>query len=399
MYKPIYLFISLRYLWNIHLPIFKKLTIILSITSIAISIASLIIIMSIINGFEENFKKNILSFVPHLIVTNKNNYINKSEFPKNILNLYSFQKFSEFINHEVILKTKNNISIGEIIGVDNISDKNINQYNIKNISNILYPNKYNTIIGLELAKKLNIHIGDQIKLISFSNKKSFFLKNNVTVKTFKVIDFFYTKNEIDYYQILINKEDSLNLLNFSKDYITGWRVWFKNPLSLDINQIKKLINGFVLLDWKSQKGELFKEMIIEKYIMFFLFILILIVSIFNIFISLTIYTIEKKNSIAILQSQGLANWKIILIFVIIGSSTAVIGNIFGTIISIILIQEKYFLKSLISIFFGEIDFFVIISLYQVLFVNIASILVTSLATLYPALNSIKSNPAKILSNE
>lgn len=399
MYKPVYLFIGLRYLWNFHLPKFKKLITVLSIIGISISTASLVIVISVINGFEENFQKNVLSFIPHLIITNKNKCIHKSEFPKNVLNLYNFEKVSDFINKEVVLRSKNNITIGEMIGIDTTNNQNINNYNIKNALQILQPKQKNAILGIELAKKLNVHIGDKIKLILLPDKKNFFLKKKFNEQTFNVVNFFFTKNEVDYYQILINKEDSLNFLNFPKNCITGWRVWFKEPLSLNLEKIKKSINHFVLLDWKSQKGEIFKAMTIEKYIIIFLFILILIVATLNIFITLTVYTIEKKNSIAILQSQGLSNWKIILIFVIIGSSTAVIGNIFGIVISTILIMQNDFLKFLIRIFFDETDISIIIIPHQIFFINIISIFITTITTLYPAYNAIKLQPAKILSHE
>lgn len=289
MYKPISLFIAIRYLWSTHLPIFKKIITILSIIGISISTASLIIIMSIINGSEENFKKNVLSFIPHLIITNKNQYVKKTMFPKNILKFNNVEKISDFISKEIIVQSKNNISIAEIIGIDNTNYYNTHNYNIKNILNTLKPKFYNIIIGKQLAKKLNVHIGDTVKLILLSNKKKIFNKH-----MFKIINIFSTKSEVDYYQILMNKEDSLNFLNYSKNYVTGWRIWLKNPLSLNINTIRQTIDDFILLDWKMQKGELFKAIKIEKYIMLFLFFLILLVSVLNIFIILTVYIIEKK---------------------------------------------------------------------------------------------------------
>ncbi|QCI22157.1 FtsX-like permease family protein [Buchnera aphidicola] len=399
MYKPIYLFIGLRYLWNFHLPKFKKLITILSIIAIGISTASLIIIISVINGFEDNLKKNTLSFVPHLIVTNKKKCVNTLDFPKKILYLHDFKKVSDFISRKVILRSKSDISMGEIIGIDNSNKENIKNYNIKNISNILKPKQKNAILGIELAKKLHVNIGDEIKLILLTNQKKLFFKEIFNEQTFKIIDFFSTKNEVDYYHIVINKEDCLNLLHLPKGYITGWRVWVKEPLSLNLQRMKKSIDSFILLDWKLEKGEIFKKIIFEKYIMLLVFCLILIVAILNIFIMLTVYTIEKENSIAILQSQGLTNWKIILIFVILSLSIAIIGNIFGTVMSMFLIIEKNFLKYLIRFFFDEIDVSIIIVPHQIFLINIISIFITTISTLYPAYNATKIQSAQILSHE
>ncbi|QCO70851.1 lipoprotein-releasing ABC transporter permease subunit [Buchnera aphidicola] len=399
MYKPISLFIAVRYLWNTHLPKFKKIITILSILAITVSTASLIIIMSMINGSEENFKKNVLSFIPHLIITNKNQYIKKSEFPENILKLHNIEKISDFFSKEIIVQSEDDVAMAEIIGIDNTNFFNMKNYGIKNISDILKTGSYNIIIGEQLAKKLNVHIGDALELILLSNKKNFFSGQIFNQRMFKIISIFSTKSEVDYYQILMDKEDSLNFLNYSKNHVTGWRVWLKNPLSLNIKEIKKTTDKLVLLDWKIQKGELFKAMKIEQYIMLFLFFLILLVAILNIFIILTVYIIEKKNAIAILKTQGLLNWKIMLIFIMFGSGTAIIGNILGTIISIALIIQNDFLKFFIKIFFNETDIPIIIEPYQVFIINILSTLFTIFSTLYPSWNAVRLKPSKILSND
>ncbi|CAL4326355.1 FtsX-like permease family protein [Buchnera aphidicola] len=389
MYHPIYIFIGLRYLWNSHLPRFKKFLTLLSVIGISISVTALIIIMSIMNGCEENFKKNVLSFIPHLIITNNMKYINKSEFPKNILKLNNIEKISDVIKKDVLVENKNNITIGEIVGIDN--DKNIVNYNIKYISDLLKPNKYHAIIGKELSKKLHVKIGDKIKLI--------LLSNNIKQKTFKIVNFFSTQNEIDYYQILINKQDSMNFLNYAKNYITGWRIWLKEPLSFNFEEIQKTVYPLILYDWTSQKGELFKAIKIEKYMMIFLFLLVLIVSVFNIFITFSIYIIEKKNTIAILKSQGLPDWKIMLIFITLGSSTSIFGSLLGTIISIVLIIENSFLQNFIQVLFDSTNIPIIIVPYQILFINIISIFITMFSTLYPSWKAIKTSPSRTLSNE
>ncbi|QCI20431.1 FtsX-like permease family protein [Buchnera aphidicola (Brachycaudus cardui)] len=391
MYHPIYIFIGLRYLWNSHLPKFKKFLILLSIMGISISVFSLIIIISIMNGCEKNFEKNILSFIPHLIITNKNKYVNKSEFPKNILKLNSIKKISDFINKDILIKNKNNITTGQIVGIDINNDKNIGNYHIKNILDLLKPDKYNAIIGKELAKKLDIHIGDEIKII--------LLSKNIKEQVFKIISIFSTQNEIDYYQILINKKDSMHFLNYSKNYITGWRVWLKKPLSLNFQEIKKIVHPLILYDWTLQKGNFFKAIRIEKYMMIFLFILVLLVAIFNIFITLSIYTIEKTNTIAILKSQGLSDWKIMLIFITLGSSISIIGSTIGTIVSIVLIIENNCLQSFIQVVFNSMNIPIIMMPFQIFFINIISIFITIFATFYPAWNAIKIQPSRILSNE
>lgn len=399
MYKPIFIFIAFRYLWHPHLPNFKKIITILSILGITIGIFSTIITISIINGLQSKFKYDVLSFIPHIIITNKNYNVNKLDFPKKILSLNNIEKITDFVSKKVIIEDKNEINIGEIVGVKKKNKNFLKNYNIKDILYTLNSNEYNAIIGKELSKKLHVNINDSIKLIVLPMSKKNFLKNNLNIRSFKITGIFSTNNEIDNYQILISQKNALNFLHYDSNHITGWRIWLKNPFNLDIKKIKTLNKKLIVLDWKTKKGELFKAMQIEKYIMLLFFILILLVAMFNVVISLTINILDKKNNIAIFQSQGLSRYKITLIFIFLGSIISIIGNLLGTIISIILIFQKDFLNFLVKKFFIDIEIPIEICFSQILTINIISILLTILSILYPIWYSIKSTPSRILSDE
>lgn len=399
MYKPIYLFIGLRYLWNSRLTSFKKIITVLSIIGISIGILSIIITLSLVNGFQNEFKKNILSFIPHLIITNKNYYINESEFPKDILKLQNIQKVSSFISSKVLIKNKKNIGIGEIVAFKENNYNFFRNYNIKNILYTLNSQENNIIIGRQLAKKLHINVNDLIKLIVFPNSKKNLLTKKFNEKIFKVTGFFSTNNEIDNYQILINTQIALNFLHYYNNYVTGWRIWLKDPFSFNINIFETKKNNLLFLDWQLKQGELFKAVQIERYITLLFFISILLVVGLNVIITLTVNMIEKKNIIAILQTQGLCRKKIMLIFITLGSSTTVIGNLLGTLISFVLILQKNFLNLLTNIFFNNISIPIEIFPFQIFLINIIFISISILSTLYPIWSITKSTPSKILSNE
>ncbi|ALD15244.1 permease [Buchnera aphidicola (Aphis glycines)] len=399
MYKPIYIFIGLRYFWNRHLTNFKKIITILSIIGISIGITSIIITMSLVYGFQNEFKKSVLSFIPHLIITNKSYYINKSEFPKNILKLKNVKRVSSFISDKVLIQSKENITTGEIITFDK-KDYNIFKcYNIHNYLYTLNEKQNNIILGKKLAEKLHVNINDSIKLIILPKIKKNFFKKKFNTRIFKITGLFNTNNDIDDYQIIINTKIAINFLNYYKNYITGWRVWLKDPFFLNINsfQIKK--NNLIFLDWKTQQGELFKAIQIEKYIMFLFFVLILLIVGINIVITLTVNMIEKQNIIAILQTQGLCRKKIMLIFVTLGASTTIIGIFLGTLISFILIFQGKIINFLINTLFSDIDIPIKIFPFQILIVDITFAMISVASTLYPIWHITKSTPSKILSYE
>ncbi|WP_178919177.1 ABC transporter permease [Buchnera aphidicola] len=399
MYKPIYIFIGFRYFWNSHLTNFKKIITILSIIGVSIGTASIIITMSLANGFQSEFKKNILSFIPHLIITNNSYYINESKFPKNILKLKNIQKVSGFISNKVLVQSKKNITIGEIITFKEENYNTFKTYNIKNYLYTLNSKEKNIILGKKLAEKLNVNINDSIKLIILPNNKKNFLKKKINAQLFKITGLFNTKNDIDGYQMLINTEIALNFLNYDKNYVTGWRVWLRDPFSFNINTFKIKENNLIFLDWKKQQGEFFKAIQIEKYIMFLFFILILLIVGINIVITLTVNIIEKQNIIAILQTQGLCRKKIMLIFVTLGASTTIIGNFLGTLISFILIFQGKIINFLINTLFSNVSVPIKIFPIQTLIVNIVFTLISILSTLYPIWSITKSTPSKILSYE
>ncbi|WP_422667216.1 FtsX-like permease family protein [Buchnera aphidicola] len=398
MYQPISFFIGLRYLWNIHLPKFKKVIIILSILSVSLSISSLIIVFSIINGFQDEFKKNILYFTPHMIITNKSKNINKFIFPKKILNNKEIIKFSNLITHEVIIRNNNSMTMAEILGVDLTNYTDICKYNIKHVLDKLKKGDNHIIIGKKLAEQLHLKLGDTITLMLLNSqdiklKKSFFHEHK-----FKINDIFFSNNEIDYYQILINQDEAIKFLHYPQNHITGWRLWFKNPLSINKNKIIKLTHNFIVLDWKIQKKNLFQAINIEKYIMILFLILIILILSFNIMSNLMLYITEKKNDIAILKTQGLTNWKIMLIFIILGSTTTIIGIILGIIFSLYLIFQKKLLLCILNVFSNHNNIIMMIDTSQIILISNISILFTLFLTLYPAWTIIKLQPVKILHN-
>ncbi|CAL4321975.1 FtsX-like permease family protein [Buchnera aphidicola] len=396
MYQPISFFIGLRYLWNKHLPTFKKIITILSILCISISVSALIIMISMMNGFKEEFKKNILYFTPHIIVTNKDRHVNRFMFPKQLLNVKEIIKFSDFISDEVIIHTHNNIIIGAILGINATNYTDIYRYSIQDVLCKLKSGYNNVIIGKKLAEKLHVKLGDHIKLIVSPSKNIQFPKNFLKEHIFKINDIFCTNNEVDYYQILINQDDAANLLNYPRNHITGWRLWFKNPLSINRHEIKKFTQKFTLLDWKIQKNTLFQAIKIETYIITVLLCLIVLVVICNIVITIMLCVTEKQKSIAILKAHGLKNWKIILIFFILSSSITIIGVVLGIVTSICLIMQKNFLMSFLKVFSNHNEISIIIDLSQIFFITNAILFLTILLNILPSWTIIKLQPVKIL---
>ncbi|CUR53699.1 Lipoprotein-releasing system transmembrane protein LolC [Serratia symbiotica] len=400
MNKYIVLFISLRYIHGYTSDIFGRLVSWLSIIGITLGVMALITLLSVMNGFEKKIEKNILNFIPQALITHKKGSINPKDFPKSITKqLKGIYHVSPLIISNVILQSTNNIALGTMIGVYPNEINELTPFLINTKQEKLKANHYNVIIGSQLANQLKVNYGDILRLI-IPNINQFtpigYIPNQ---RLFTIIGTFYTNTEVDNYQLLINQQDALHLMHYPDQNITGWRLFFKKPLMIDDVNKQILPKNLEWKDWREHKGELFKAIHMEKNMMSLLLSLIIIVSTFNIITSLSLLVLEKKSEIAILQTQGITRIKIMMIFIIQGSSNGIIGSFLGSILGIFI---TYNINYILPIFNTLIDITSIpieINLIQIIIITIISILISVISTLYPSWCASNIHPSEALRYE
>ncbi|XBC42578.1 MAG: FtsX-like permease family protein [Buchnera aphidicola (Kaburagia rhusicola ensigallis)] len=393
-------FIGFRYFFSKSRTFLNKLTNILSIMSMSCGVSAVITIISIMNGFENEFKNRILNFIPHVIVSKNSNNMNKFSINKHDLVSKYVKKISEIIISDVIVQGNSEISIGSVLSM-NHKQYNVFKPYLRNNSylKILNKNNYDAIIGQGLANKLNIHIGDKFTLI-FPNFRPFFLFKNITNRRiFKVIDTFITNTEIDSYQILVNHQDLSTFLCYPKDHITGLRLWLKDPLDID-NYLEHLhLPGIKIKNWKQSRGELLQAAKIENYMMIFLFSLIVMVSVFSLFVSISLFIMNKEKDIAIFQTLGLSKCNIMLVFIFQGMLSGIIGISLGTVLSFLIMNETIGIMSIIKLFFPNISLPYVIFPHQIITIDVISTIFILLSTVYPAWKATTIFPSRRLAYE
>lgn len=400
MYQPTFLYIGIRYILKNAFDQYNKLSSWISLVGIIIGIFTLILVTSIMNGFEKNLVQYILKYVPHVILKHENNV----NFDKNLIlsknkECLNIQNFSSFISTNVIIQSKHGLINGTISNIESI-ENNLSLLNVNNkVINRLIPGQYKIIIGYELSKILNVHINDRIRLI-FPEKNNFTIIGLIpTQRIFTIFDIFYTNSEMDKNQLFIHTKELKKVMHYPEKYIDGWRLWLKNPLKINTNSIQScFVSNYFYQDWRDYKSEIFNALKMEKNITLVFLSLITIISICNVCIALSVEITYKKQEIAVLKTQGCKRYEIFLIFVLYGIINGVLGIFFGNIIGILC---AYYLNSILSTLniFNKIFLPVKIQATNIIYIDIIFIIFIILSTLYPSYYAMKIQPAKTLKYE
>ncbi|AFA40966.1 membrane component of an ABC superfamily outer membrane-specific lipoprotein transporter [Wigglesworthia glossinidia endosymbiont of Glossina morsitans morsitans (Yale colony)] len=400
MYQPAFLYIGIRYILKNAFNQYNKLSSWISLVGITIGIFTLILVTSIMNGFEKNLAQHILKYIPHAILKNENNInFNKNLVLSNNKECSNIRNFSSFISTNVIIQSEYGLINGTISNIESI-EKNLSLLNINNkVINRLIPGQYKIIIGYELSKILNVHINDRIRLI-FPEKSNFTIVGLIpTQRIFTVFDIFYTNSEMDKNQLFIHSKELKKVMRYPEKHIDGWRLWLQDPLKINTNSIKScFISHYSYQDWRDYKSEIFRALKMEKNVTLVFLSLIAIISICNVCIALSVEITYKKQEIAIFKTQGCKKYEIFLIFILYGIINGVLGIFFGNITGIIC---AYYLNNILSALdiFNKIFLPVKIQAINIIYIDLIFIIFVILSTLYPSYYAMKIQPAKTLKYE
>ena len=389
---------------------FLKVISIFSFLGIMLGVATLIIVMSVMNGFRTELTEKILGFNPHITIKPYSNSITEN-FYLDLKNKYKKAKIVKSLYGEGVIITSN-IAKGVLvrgINKNQIKELDLFQNNIIDgeISNF---NNGRIIIGKHLAIELGVVVGDKINLMSSTSSPSLF---GMVPKqsSYKIISVFSSGlYEYDKNVIFFNLNDSLSFFEKTNDDI-NLDIYLKDPLNADIykNEIQEINPGLFVNSWSDQNKSFLSALKVERNVMFLILTLIIIVAAFNIISGLTILIKNKTKEIAILKALGLSKKSIIKSFFltgfIIGLTATIAGVILGVTFSIYIEEIRQFLSSVFNLqIFPEDVYFLDempseINAKSILSISLFSIVITSLASLFPSFAVAKVEPIKALKYE
>ena len=387
-----------------------------SIIGIALGVAAIIIVMSVMNGFRANLTERLVGVNSHLNIYSFNKKINLDDINTLKINLDSndYDKFLPSIETQGLV-ISNEISKGVIIrGYEDLSSNHYlyNKIITKKLSSI---NFNQIIIGDALAKELNLQIGDKLKLAIPKTDKSL-LGNIPRFKTLTVSGIFdFGMYEYDVGLVFISLELAQRLLLFEDNYFNRIEFYLDNPLlvgkfksQVDLN-IKNKSLKLYSLSWVERNSSLMNALKVEKNVMFLILTLIIIVASMNIISGLVIFVKEKNKDIAILKTLGFNKIGILKVFFLIGLTIGLIGTFLGTFFGIIITENLKYIQIALENFletelFSEEVYFLStlpsdIKYEEVFFVFLISLIITILSTIFPAIRASNIDPVNILKNE
>lgn len=396
MYQPITLFIGLRYMRGRASDRFARFVSWLSSIGMTLGVMAMVIVLSVMNGFNREHKENFLSLMPQVILTNESgSLIPDSSVRDRLLKLTDVNKVVPLTTGDVVIQSAGNISVAVMLGINLQDNDPISRYILYTRVEALEAGKYQAIIGDQLAEDLGIEVGQQIRIMVTSASQLTPMGRIPSQRLFTVIGLFSSGKDVDSNQILVNQQDASRLMRYPVDHVTGWRLFLNDPLEVEQLSQQALPDGLVWHDWRERKGEFFQAVKMESNMMGLLISLIIIVAAFNLVTSLSLLVMEKQGEVAILQTQGLNRAKIMTIFIVQGATAGVVGALIGSGLGVLIASQlNNYMPSMAGIMLP-----VEIRPLQVIIIALSTVALSLISTLYPSWRAAAVQPAEALRYE
>ncbi len=405
-------FIALRYLKSSKGTGFAQVVTWFSFIGIALGVATLIIVTSVMNGFRIELLDKIVGMNGHIEVTTYGD-VGIENYEKLKDNIKSFDSNINTVipqvEKQVVLMSSNNArgAIVQGIALEDLTNKKLISGNIKvgNIDDF----KINKIfIGKRLAETLNVKLHDKITILVPDGVVTPFGKAPKE-EEFEIAGMFQVgMNEYDK-NILLMPLDTAQEFFELQNKVSKIEIFLNNidKVTKTANNLLRVVpNNLQVLDWQHADASIFHAVVVEKNVMTLILSIIILVAMFNILSCLTMLSSNKIRDIAILRTMGMTRKSILKIFIYIGSTIGVLGTMLGIglglLVSLNIEQVKVILDKISnSNVFNEEIYFLSqlpskVDWTEVTVICIFSLLLCFFATLYPAFKASKFNPIDAL---
>ncbi|MFV9997794.1 MAG: lipoprotein-releasing ABC transporter permease subunit LolC [Arsenophonus endosymbiont of Dermacentor nuttalli] len=400
MFQSVIFFIGLRYMRGRTGDRFGRFVSSLSTIGITLGVMALITVTSVMNGFEYSLQQSILAYMPQAILTTPKGNLNPSQYPaKNLAYLQGIEGISPIVESEVILQSRQNVGVAVMIGINDASSEPLLSHLQDVDPTVLTAGSYHVILGIKLAEQLGVKRGDQLRLIVPGVSQLTPMVRIPSQRLFTVAGVFVTQGEADNSELLVNQQDAARLLRYPIGNITGWRLYLNAPLTVDSLSQQALPAGMLWKDWRERKGEFFQAVKMEKNMMGLLLSLIIAVAAFNIITSLSLLVMEKQSEVAILQTLGVKRGQIMAIFMLQGVGAGIIGTIIGTLLGLFTASQLNIIMPMLGLLVKRIELPIAIDPAGIVLIDLSSVFISLLATLYPAWRAATVQPAEALRYE
>ena len=396
--------ISFRYLYHKGSKAPSSQTILTSL-GVGFGTAVLIIVLSVMNGFENELQKRILGVIPHVTLESSGGFEGLENISEIISKESNVEAVAPFLSSQVVINS-NDVSKGVIIkGTSQQNEISIIPDNMLVGDLEALEGGSNIIVGDSLAYELNVAMGDSVNLLNIDQSNP--LIGVPRVIAFKVVGIFSVGSEVDQNYALISQDSYLKLIK-PKNGI-GLEIKVKNVL--DARKTGRAViqkfdseNYIQMTSWDQSYGGLFRAVQLEKIMVGLLMSLILLVAILSLLMSVNNLIKTNEKEIAILRTIGFSKWDIQSIFIqlvlTIGIFGIFFGNILGFFIASNITEFLNFLSQIFNISMLDVyylDYFPsIINFQQIVWINIITFFLLLIFSFIPSNKAANTNPVNIV---
>jgi len=411
MFNSVTAFIGFRYLKGKRRNRFVSFISFASIIGLSLSIAVLITVLAVINGFEGELQKRVLGLVPQAKLYGYEGIKDWQSLAGDIISYDGVEGVAPIVELQGMLTANKQLKPVFVTGIDPRYENDVSiigQFFIDGGLDNLKAREYGIVLDKKLAEELKVELGDRVTLVM---PEAIISPAGLVprYKRFRLVGVFETGAELGKYLVYIHLADAAKILR-TPNQVQGLRIkvsdLFDAPAIVQ-NISRQLTVPLYATDWTRTHGNLYSAIKMQKGMIALLLLLIVAVAIFNVVASLVMVVNEKKSDIAILQTLGAGPRQILMIFMLQGTAIGVVGCVLGVAIGVLLVS---FLGDIL----GLIQLFVERDLMQAYFIHylptelhgrdvlmivLVALFLTMVATLYPAYKAARTQPAEALRYE
>ena len=384
-----------------------------SVAAMALGVMALIVVLSVMNGFDKEIKQRLLRIIPHATVAGHPSFTSDqlAEIRQQIIARgdTGVTAVVPMVQGFVMLsKDVNQVGVN-LQGLDEAwpTAKLLKENMLSGYVEQLAPGDFSIILGSQIARKLNVFIGDKIQvtlpMISVTPAGIFPRTKRVTVS-----GIFEVGAQVDASVAFMHQQDMQKLMRLGDNY-QGFQLQFEDPYKVDSwlkSNATSILPNHQWRSWSNAMSSLFQAMRMEKLVVSLLLSVIIAVAAFNIIASLVLMVADKRKDIAVIRTMGANSSLIAKIFIVQGITVGAIGVLSGTLLGCFV---AYFIGDIVGIIEGLLGVYLFDpSIYlinrlpsRIVFNDVAAVAgialtVSFLATLYPAWRAGKILPAEAL---